>query len=115
MDIKNIRRCKVSEREKVKEPLSFECTKCGACCKNIAKIAELKEFDRGNGVCLHLNLSTNECEIYAKRPMVCRVDEMFERYFSNIYSKSEFYQLNAKACNLLQEKCGVDESLRMKI
>lgn len=95
--------------------MSFACTKCGACCKSIAKIAELKEFDKGDGVCSWLNLDTNECQIYAQRPVVCRVDEMFERYFSSIYSKRKFYALNAKACNLLQKKCGVDERFRMKI
>ncbi len=95
--------------------LGFACTKCGACCKSIAKIAELKEFDKGDGVCSWLNLDTNECQIYAQRPVVCRVDEMFERYFSSIYSKRKFYALNAKACNLLQEKCGIDERFRMKI
>ena len=94
--------------------LKFFCTKCSACCKNIANIVLLRNFDRGVGVCLHLNLDTNECEIYAKRPMVCRVDEMFERYFSNIYSKKQFYTLNAKACNILQAKMGISKRYRVK-
>ena len=94
---------------------SFACTKCGACCKNIAQIAQLAAFDKGDGVCAHLNLATNECEIYAARPLVCRVDEMFESYFSSIYSKKQFYALNAKACNILQAKMGVAKRYRVKI
>ena len=95
--------------------LSFDCTKCGACCKRIAQIAELKDFDSGNGVCSQLDLATNECKIYANRPLVCRVDEMFEKYFSSVLSKAEFYGLNAKCCNILQEQQGISENFRMKL
>lgn len=94
---------------------SFNCTKCGACCKNIAYIAELRDCDKGNGVCKHLDLGTNECKIYANRPTICRVDEMFEKYFSSILSKAEFYKLNAKCCNILQEQQGISENFRMTI
>ena len=97
------------------ESLSFECTKCGACCKSIAHIAELKDFDSGDGVCKHLDFATNECKIYDKRPIVCKVDEMFEKYFSSVLSKAEFYRLNAKCCNILQERHGISENFRMNI
>ena len=94
---------------------SFECTKCGACCKSIAHIDELKDFDSGDGVCRHLDIATNECKIYDKRPLVCRVDEMFEKYFSSVLSKAEFYKLNAKCCNILQKQQGISEKFRIKI
>ena len=94
---------------------SFECTKCGACCKSIAHIAELSDYHSGDGVCKHLDLATNECKIYETRPLVCRVDEMFEKYFSSVLSKAEFYKLNAKCCNALQEQQGISENFRMKI
>lgn len=97
------------------ESLSFKCTKCGACCRSIAHIAKLKDFDSGDGVCKYLDFATNECKIYDKRPIVCRVDEMFEKYFSSILSKAEFYKLNAKCCNILQEQQGISENFRMTI
>ena len=94
---------------------SFDCTKCGACCRSIAHIAELKDFDSGDGVCKYLDFATNECKIYDKRPLVCRVDEMFEKYFSSILSKAEFCKLNAKCCNILQEQQCISENFRMTI
>lgn len=94
---------------------SFECTKCGACCKSIAHIDELNDYHSGDGVCRHLDIATNECKIYDKRPLVCRVDEMFEKYFSSVLSKAEFYRLNAKCCNILQEQQGISENFRINI
>ena len=94
---------------------SFECTKCGACCKSIAHIDELSDYHSGDGVCKHLDLATNECKIYEVRPLVCRVDEAFEKYFSSVLSKAEFYKLNAKCCNILQERHGISEKFRMNI
>ena len=94
---------------------SFECTKCGACCKSIAHIDELNDYHSGDGVCRHLDIATNECKIYDKRPLVCRVDEMFEKYFSSVLSKAEFYRLNAKCCNILQEQQGISEKFRINI
>ncbi|MGX2971647.1 YkgJ family cysteine cluster protein [Helicobacter sp. T3_23-1059] len=94
---------------------SFECTKCGACCKSIAHIDELSDYHSGDGVCKHLDLATNECKIYEVRPLVCRVDEMFEKYFSSVLSKAEFYKLNAKCCNILQEQQGISENFRINI
>lgn len=95
--------------------MEFACTKCGLCCQNIAHIKELRDFDRGDGVCKHLNLKTKECEIYAARPEICRVELMFEKYFYEKYSKKEFYALNAKACNLMQENAGLGEEFRVVI
>jgi len=81
---------------------NFFCDKCGLCCKNIKGIKELKEFDRGDGICKYLNEKTNLCEIYENRPLICRVDEMYEKYFYKFYSKEEYYQLNYNACKKLK-------------
>ena len=81
----------------------FPCTLCGACCRHIGKIAELADFDNGNGICKHLDETTNTCTIYANRPKICRVDAMFET-FANSYSRQEFYALNLKACQILRQK-----------
>lgn len=53
----------------------------------------------GNGVCKHLK--GNICDIYDRRPDVCRVDVMYEKYFSAVYSRKEFYRLNELVCEEL--------------
>lgn len=37
----------------------FACTQCGACCRRIARIAELARFDDGSGICKYLDKSCN--------------------------------------------------------
>ena len=63
-------------------------------------IPELMEFDRGDGACRYL--VNNECSIYENRPLICRIDEMYEEEYSKSYTKEEFYQLNLKVCHELQ-------------
>ncbi|WP_104708369.1 YkgJ family cysteine cluster protein [Helicobacter ailurogastricus] len=94
--------------------MDFPCTICGACCRNISGVKELAPFDLGNGVCRHLDTATQKCLIYDNRPQICRVDKMYEKVFCQHYSLEEFYTLNLKACQKLQEKEGVDEALRIK-
>ncbi len=88
----------------------FPCTKCGACCSSIEGIDFLELYNQ-DGVCV--NLIEGECSIYTDRPLLCRIDESYEAIFSAYMSKEEFYALNAKACNELQERLGVDESYRV--
>ncbi|MBD5166338.1 MAG: hypothetical protein HDT12_00950 [Helicobacter sp.] len=38
---------------------AFACTQCGACCRRIARIAELARFDDGSGICKYLDKSRN--------------------------------------------------------
>jgi Fe-S-cluster containining protein len=53
--------------------MSFECSRCGACCRDVSSLPDPGAYDRGDGVCRHLT-PENLCEIYASRPQVCRVD-----------------------------------------
>lgn len=55
----------------------------------------------GNGVCIYLK--NNLCSIYENRPEICNVDLMYEKYFSVMYTKQEFYELNEKACEKIQK------------
>ena len=80
----------------------FFCDKCGLCCRHIKGIKELEGFDKGNGVCKYLDEKTNLCEIYENRPLICRVDDMYHKYFNKIYSKQEYYKLNYNACKKLK-------------
>lgn len=76
--------------------MNFHCIKCGECCKNIRHIPQLTDFDDGTGVCIHLK--NKLCDIYESRPEICNVDLMYEKYFSRMYSKKDFYVLNEKVC-----------------
>lgn len=78
----------------------FPCMQCGACCRHIDRIPSLADFDPGTGVCIHLH--GNLCDIYDTRPLVCRVDAMYDNYFHSFYTREEYYQLNLKGCASLQ-------------
>lgn len=82
----------------------FPCDLCGLCCQNIGHIQELKNFDLGNGVCMHLDLKSKECKIYNDRPLICQVDAMYQLFYSTIMTKDRFYKLNQKVCNSLKKQ-----------
>lgn len=83
--------------------MSFECDKCGACCRCAEGISKSPNLDRGDGVCRYLN-NDNTCSIYEERPDICRVDDMYEQYFSDVYSREEYYKITHECCKLLKQK-----------
>lgn len=82
--------------------MMFQCDKCGACCRNIDLSPLYAQLDRGDGVCRYL--SENLCSIYDERPLLCRVDESYEKFFAGQMSKEEYYRLNYEACDRLKKK-----------
>ena len=80
--------------------MMFECDRCGSCCRHLDRSELYKSLDRGDGICRYL--SDNKCTIYDQRPLLCRVDEGYEKFFSEIYTKEEYYRLNKQACRYLQ-------------
>ena len=74
---------------------------CGECCRHVGESELYKILDRGDGVCKYL--VGNACSIYKERPPLCRVDDSYELFFSEIYSREDYYRLNRKACKKLQE------------
>ncbi|EPP1573466.1 YkgJ family cysteine cluster protein [Campylobacter lari] len=92
---------------------NFPCTSCGACCKNINGIEELKHFNI-NGVCINLQ-EDNSCKIYNERPLVCRVEDFYNKYFKDTMSKKDFYNENIKICNLLQDKLKLDKKYKINL
>jgi len=82
----------------------FPCTVCGECCRQVRLAEETIWLDRGDGICRHFDTATSQCSIYNERPLICRIDAMFDTHYSNTMTRSEFYQLNAECCNILQEK-----------
>ncbi len=82
--------------------MMFICDKCGKCCSHIGGIEVYKDLDRGDGVCKYLE--KNLCSIYKNRPILCRIDESWEKYFSSVMSLEEFYKLNYQGCKELKEQ-----------
>ncbi len=85
----------------------FKCSSCGLCCKNLNQL--YSDLDRGDGICKHLNVDKNLCNIYNKRPLKCNIDESYKTIYSKSLSIEEYYELNYAACHELQkrerEKC----------
>ncbi len=79
----------------------FKCSRCGLCCRNINKVPDLKEFDDGNGVCIHLT-ENNLCDIYYSRPDICNVEKMFEIKYKETFTREEYDQLNEEGCKSLR-------------
>ena len=82
----------------------FRCTQCGCCCRSLKGIELFQSLDRGDGTCKYLNESSNLCEIYETRPLLCRVDESYSVFFSTLMSHDEYEALNYKACADLQKR-----------
>ena len=93
----------------------FPCTSCGLCCQNISLVKDLKDFDLGNGIFKHYNIIDLKCNIYETRPNICRVEKMFDIEYFKYFSKNEFYILNAKVCNELQNKYEMDKKYKITI
>ena len=48
-------------------------------------------------------LSGNQCSIYDTRPLLCRIDESYERFFIDKMTREEFYQANLRVCIQLKK------------
>ena len=79
----------------------FECDKCGECCRHLKGIPIYAELDRGDGICRYLK--GNLCSIYNDRPLFCRIDDCYEQFFKEKYTRDEFYRLNHEICNKLKK------------
>lgn len=74
----------------------FKCNKCGCCCRHLDKSELYKELDRGDGTCKYLQ--GNLCTIYAERPLLCRIDECYEKFFKDQMTLEEYYKVNYEMC-----------------
>ena len=68
--------------------MSFLCSQCGACCRNVAHLDLPSDKDGG---CLNLDKETNKCSIYENRPDICRVDKMYEKFDIATKDQSEVH------------------------
>lgn len=74
--------------------MSFDCIKCGGCCRLLTRMPELSDYDRGDGTCRYLT-DDNLCAIYETRPVVCRVDLMKPHALTDNY----WHSANHEACS----------------
>ena len=82
--------------------MMFKCSQCGVCCRHLDRSELYRELDRGDGVCRYLK--GNLCSIYENRPLLCRIDESYDKFFSEIYTRDEYYRLNEQGCKILQSE-----------
>lgn len=98
--------------------MGFPCTGCGACCLRVDRVQEFvaiyPEFIGKGGRCVNLQ-DDMRCAIYEDRPLLCRVDRLFEstggphpqiatmiRPFAKENNREAFYHSTASACRTLQ-------------
>lgn len=77
---------------------AFPCNDCGKCCRQVANSEETAWLDRGDSVCMYFDEEKNLCTIYKSRPLVCRVEDYYDRYLSDQFSWTEFVQINLNIC-----------------
>lgn len=92
--------------------MSFPCTKCGLCCIHIDKVEQLAHYHSGDGICMHYDPQIG-CKIYQDRPIICKIDEGYEQFFSTLMSLQKYYKVNADACNQLQIEHQLDKKFRI--
>jgi Fe-S-cluster containining protein len=61
----------------------------------------LAEYNDGTGVCVYLR--GNKCSIYARRPVCCNAEAMFDLLFRNNMSEQEYIAQNLEICRMLNE------------
>ena len=80
----------------------FKCDKCGCCCRNLNKTGVYVELDRGDGTCKYLKKSI--CSIYDSRPLICRVDEFYDRFLKKEMSLEVYYKANYEICETMKKE-----------
>ncbi|MGO2300854.1 YkgJ family cysteine cluster protein [Psychrobacter sp. AOP7-D1-15] len=85
----------------LKEITPFPCTSCGKCCRRV-NLSDLTSYlDRGDGTCHHFNEASNLCDIYADRPLICRVEDYYKTYLSDQIDWDDFVKINLDICEKL--------------
>ncbi|WP_107878640.1 YkgJ family cysteine cluster protein [Neisseria animaloris] len=87
----------------MKKLTPFPCTACGQCCRRVNFSEQTAFLDRGDGVCTYFDVSNSLCTIYTTRPLICRVEDYYNVYFSEKIEWSDFVAINLSICQNLQE------------
>lgn len=109
--------------------MKFACTGCGVCCKKLNKILDNFETIQDPFIkkeALKFPFKTNEdgsceklidnkCSVYNKRPRLCNVSAMHQKYYRKLgITEKEFHNGQAKACNHLQLEANIDPKFTVK-
>lgn len=76
--------------------LKFPCIQCGLCCRKSGDVPQLSFLMGSNGYCRYLD--GNKCSIYTKRPLICNIEAMYDKYFFNVMTEDEFIRRNLEVC-----------------
>ena len=81
----------------------FTCSKCGNCCRHVGDFPFMKDYNRGDGTCVHLT-DENLCDIYENRPPVCNTELLYEKFYSRYMTRDEYDAMNMEACKNINAK-----------
>ena len=87
----------------------FPCTKCGLCCMRAGTVENFPYKTDYNGVCEKYDLQKRECTIYEDRPIVCRIDDYYDKYLSANMDRNHWHHYNAQMCNKMINQVGLDK------
>ena len=96
---------------------NFPCSACGCCCKNADVAVEryklldpdfIFPYKIEDGVCS--KLKDNKCIVYNRRPILCKVDRLAEKYNIEL---GWFYSANIDACNKMMDDNNIDLKFRI--
>ena len=81
------------------------CNKCGLCCKLFDKVdlpPEYQELNDGTGKCKYLK--DNLCTIYSERPFLCNSTLIYEKYYKDKITFTEFEEIIKNECDEIKKK-----------
>ena len=81
----------------------FSCNGCGACCRRVYLIPDFPEPLKEDGSCEHLQ-EDNSCGIYETRPLICKIDDFYDKHLSGHLPREEFHRMNAELCKQYQDE-----------
>lgn len=96
---------------KESKEFSFPCTGCGACCLVLPHILSLALPIKEDGSCGNYDRETSKCRIYKDRPLCCRIDKLYEEFFSGM-DRTEYYNNQLIHCSTVIDILQLDPKLK---
>lgn len=88
-----------TDRLQTTEALSFNCEKCGECCRHIDEFIEIWPHQQ-NGVCNFL--MGDLCSIYKNRPALCDFERAY-KLLSDYMTEQEYHEKTILHCEQLKK------------
>lgn len=110
----------------MEEIVKFGCTGCGLCCRFVKQAlenpnkapepyrTELKKFPytaKEDGSCE--KLINNKCSVYEDRPLICRIDDLYDKYAETHFkvSRKDYHLREAQSCNSMMKQRNYPKNL----